>query len=94
MNKKTLLVTCSHCQGKGSVKISKECQEVYALFDHRNELTSLKILTRLGAEVTQSTINNRLEKLRGYGLLQREARGKWNFYFRPRAAKPDAQPQN
>lgn len=55
--------------------------EIIALFPNKKtELTSLEVLSKIKDRVTQSAINNRLERLRDLGALKRVRDGRWWKY--------------
>lgn len=64
-----------------TVPLPEWAPEILALFPtKKTELTSLEVLEKIQDRVTQSAINNRLERLRDLDLLKRVRDGRWWKY--------------
>ena len=76
------LVSCKACAGKGSVELPEHLVQMLAILRGGPPLSApevyLRTLDREAFGVT--AINQRLEDLRGLGLVERERRGKTYFY--------------
>lgn len=78
-------VPCSLCRGTGKKKLAGPLADTFSLFPHQStRLTAEQICAKLGNDVNVTAMNNRLEKLRQLGLLDRFRAGHAFVYF----AKP------
>lgn len=73
-------IPCPTCKGEARVPISDELMEVLLFIRRRTGADAQTVFDKLGAKISISGINNRLEYLREIGLLRRERRGRRWFY--------------
>lgn len=80
-------IQCPTCEGKGEVPMPYWAAETMALFKTDVRRDSENVRLRISDAISRNGVNNRLERLRGLGLLERTRQGKWWFYFRPAKSK-------
>jgi len=76
------LIKCTRCNGTGSHPLSEQLAEVFALFKGARQFSAEEARDELGLEevTTVGAMNNRLEDLRGAGLLNRTKKSRTYFY--------------
>jgi hypothetical protein len=79
-------VKCPTCEGNGTVKLTPGLWRVLTMVEQGYD-TAAKVYAALEPvegeqKVKQTRINNRLEELRGHGLLGRTMRGRQWVYHR------------
>jgi len=82
MKKRTQEIPCNTCKGKGTVGLDGPLASTLALFKRGRRLTAAEI-QKNESDVNITAINNRLERLRGYGFLDRQKKGRHQLYFLP-----------
>lgn len=85
---KQVLTQCTSCRGTGKVSLEGALLDTLSKFSGKTRLTCAD-LHDPGRGVTKNATNNRLEKLRGFGLLLRERKGReWSYYRAPEGTPP------
>jgi hypothetical protein len=82
----TPTVPCFACNGCGSVRMPSEYARTLHAVRIRISATPSKIAA--ATRVTHTATCNRLEKLRAWGFLQREKKGRSWVYFDPADGEP------
>lgn len=82
------ITTCQECNGTGKAQLSEPLTETLSYLGRRHlHAAQLQI-----PGVTPNAINNRLEKLRELGFVQRVRQGRFMIYSRVPSAKSDSVP--
>ncbi len=74
-------MTCDKCNGSGRIALSEHLQETLSLVQRGSNLCA-DDLHEILPNITRNAQNNRLERLRGLGLLTRTRHGKFWRYSR------------
>lgn len=83
------LVTCTTCKGTGQMLLTGRMADMLELFKRGRKMTAREIQAETSDGVHTTAINNRLERLRSFGLLDREKQGRALRYFLAKASKPE-----
>lgn len=85
MAKPSVEIKCPHCSGKGSVPLPEELATTLAMFGRKSSFTAAAAHEKHGGEMTVNSMNNRLERLRKLGKLDREKVSRHWHYRLPQA---------
>lgn len=75
------MTECKMCRGTGRMALDESLAETLKAIPRRGFVTSHS-LQRNNPDLTPNAFNNRLERLRRFGLVRRERHGKFFHYFR------------
>ncbi len=73
-------IKCDKCGGKGEVELHEPYTSMFKLVQEKGPISSQEITDQLTESVTVPAINNRLEYLRGLGLIDRSKVGRSWLY--------------
>lgn len=80
------LIDCPGCEGSGKVELHEHLRETLDWIPSRGATSAYELLNEHPHVGQPSAFNNRLERLRGLGLVTRQRHGKTWLYSRAIAA--------
>jgi hypothetical protein len=80
--KKATMIVCASCDGAGKTPLPDELQTTLDMFAGKARFTAADLHTKAQDSVSVNAMNNRVERLRGLGLLTRSRQGRNWLYAR------------